>query len=69
MGGEDAISKIQIMCAGCHQEKTTHERLNFVDEGNPLLSRFSVETHEAFVKSQKPLQLVATLNEAEDSVI
>jgi hypothetical protein len=69
MGGVDAIANLQILCAGCHGDKTTCDGLSFVEEGNPLLSRFSLETYEAFVKSPKPPQIVATLNEKNDPAI
>ena len=69
MGGADAIANMQILRAGCHQDKTTCDGLSFVEEGNPLLSRFSLETYEAFVKSPKPPQIVATLSEKDDPAI
>ena len=69
MGGADAIASLQILCAGCHGDKTSRDGLSFVEEGNPLLSRFSLETYEAFVKSPKPPQIVVTLNEKDDPAI
>ena len=40
-----------------------------MEESNPLLSRFSVETHKAFVESPKAPQLVANLNKKEGKAI
>ncbi len=62
----DALEHVQIICKACHAEKTQLETLSFVEESNPLLSRFSVETHKAFVESPQPPHLVANLHKKEE---
>jgi hypothetical protein len=62
VGGADTLDNLQIICKACHTQKTQLETLSFVEESNPLLSRFSVETHRAFLESLKPPQLVANLH-------
>ncbi len=47
----------------CHASKSTLERLSFVEDEHPLLSRFSFETYQEFVETDKPPQLVASLSE------
>ena len=69
MGGADTLENLQIICKACHAEKTQLETLSFVEESNPLLSRFSVETHKAFVESPKSPQLVANLRKKEGEAI
>ena len=44
VGGTDSLENLQVICKACHAEKTQLEALSFVEEPNPLLSRFSVET-------------------------
>ena len=54
---------LQLLCAaGCHAAKTAADTHCMVEDGFPLLSRFSLEAHGAFVMAQKPPQLVADLN-------
>ena len=43
-GGEDVLDNLQVICANCHTQKTTLECLSIVEDDNPLLSRFSLET-------------------------
>ena len=54
VGGGDTPDILQILCKACHAQKTQLETLSFVEESNPLLSRFSMETDKAFVQSPKP---------------
>ena len=54
VGGGDTLDNLQILCKTCHAQKTQLETLSFVEESNPLLSRFSIETSKAFVQSPKP---------------
>ena len=46
----------------CHSIKTTLEQLSFVEDGTPLMSRFSQETYTAYVESRKPPQVVADMH-------
>ena len=69
MGGLDDAANLQMICVGCHREKTSNEQSSFVDEGNPLLSQFSLETYREFVESPKPPQIVASMTEKGDDVI
>ena len=69
VGGADTLDNLQMICKACHTEKTQLETLSFVEESNPLLPRFSVETHRAFVESAKPPQLVANLHKKEGKAI
>jgi hypothetical protein len=55
-GGEDTTENLQVLRVACHAAKTHTESLS-ADE-HCLLSRFCVETHEAFVESRKSPQLV-----------
>ena len=64
-GGGDNLDNLQIICVPCHSSKSMLETLSFVEDEHPLLSRFSLETYRAFVESDKPPQLVASLAEIE----
>ena len=64
-GGEDALGNLQVICANCHTQKTMLECLSIVEDDNPLLSRFSLETYAAFVESAKPPQAVADLHQTD----
>ena len=57
------LDNLQVICANCHTQKTTLECLSIVEDDNPLLSRFSLETYAAFVESAKPPQAVAHLRQ------
>jgi 5-methylcytosine-specific restriction endonuclease McrA len=39
-GGTETPDNLQMICKACHTEKTQLETLSFVEESNPLLSRF-----------------------------
>ncbi len=69
VGGTDSLENLQVICKACHADKTQLETLSFVEEPNPLLSRFSIETHKAFVESPKPPQLVANLHRRKGKAI
>ena len=69
LGWLDDTANLQMLCVGCHREKTANEQASFVDEGNPLLSRFSLEAYREFVESPKPPQIVASMKEKGDDVI
>ncbi len=58
-GGTDELDNMQLICADCHQQKTTYEQQSRVADESPLISRFSLSTYEAFVKAAKPPQCVA----------
>ena len=61
--GSDGVENLQLLCAsGCHAAKTALDTQSMVEDAMPLLSRFSLETHKAFVQAQKPPQLVADLH-------
>ena len=47
------MENLQIICSNCHTQKTTIEGLSFVEDEHPLLSRFSLETYQAFVEPPK----------------
>ena len=61
LGGSNELENLQIICSNCHAQKTTIEGLSFVEDEHPLLSRFSMETYQAFVESPKQPQLVANI--------
>lgn len=63
VGGGNELENLQLICANCHAQKTMIEALSFVEDEHPLLSRFSIETYEAYVESPKPPQLVANMHE------
>jgi hypothetical protein len=65
VGGDDGLENLQIICSNCHAQKTMIDRLSFVEDEHPLLSRFSIETYAAFVEAPKPPQLVANMHERE----
>ena len=61
-GGGNGPSNRQILCVDCHVQKTVHEHKTYVEDATPLMSRFSVETYDAFVGAHKPPQSVADLH-------
>ena len=69
LGGSNELENLQIICSNCHATKTTIEGLSFVEDEHPLLSRFSLETHQTFVESPKPPQLVANMHHREEGGI
>ena len=69
LGGGDDLDNLQILCPDCHASKTSLESLSYVEDEHPLLSRFSLETYDAFVNSPKLPQLVANLHKREDAAV
>ena len=61
--GGSTTSDANASAAGCHAAKTAIDSQSMVEDDMPLLSRFSLETHAAFVMDQRPPQLVADLHE------
>jgi 5-methylcytosine-specific restriction endonuclease McrA len=59
-GGENCEENLQVLCTVCHAGKTRLDILT--SHEHCLLSRFSLETHAAFVPPQKPPQLVCDFN-------
>ena len=58
----DDKSNLQLLCVPCHEEKTRLES-HGVEDSNPLLSCFNLETDKLFVESPNPHQLVCNLHE------
>ena len=61
-GGDDPPN-LQCCCVHCHEMKTNEETQSLgIEDSFPLLSRFSLETYQAFIESAKPPQCVCNLN-------
>ena len=68
-GGTDEFENMQLICLNCHQTKTTYEAQSRIEDECPMMSRFSLSTFEAFVKSAKPPQCVANMTKAARTAI